>query len=180
MYERALDAIRSEEWPHAVNLLQQILKVDPNHADAATRLVHAARHARLAALYSEAQRALQDERWQEAVDELGEVVSVDAHYRDAAELLTQAGISLAEFKTRERLGDLYEQGTAHCESQEWQAAAACFSQIVQIDADYRDAARLAADCRRRARWEDSLLGRTGRTLTRWFAGSKQTERPSEQ
>ena len=39
------------------------------------------------------------ERWQEAVDELGEIVSVDAHYRDAAELLTQAGISLGEFKT---------------------------------------------------------------------------------
>jgi serine/threonine protein kinase len=180
MYERALDAIRSEEWPHAVNLLQQILKVDPNHADAAARLTHAARNARLAALYGEAQRALQDERWQEAVDELGEIISVDAHYRDAAELLTRAGISLAEFKTQARLANLYEQGTAHCERQEWQAAAACLTQIVQIDADYRDAARLAADCRRRARWEESLLGRAGRTLVQWFAGSEQTEQPGEQ
>jgi tRNA A-37 threonylcarbamoyl transferase component Bud32 len=180
MYKRALEAAQSEEWPQAVNLLQQILKVDPDHADAAERLVHAAHHARLAALYAEAHRALQDERWQEAVDELGEIVSVDAHYRDAAELLTRAGIFLAEFKTQERLADLYREGSMYYERQEWQAAEACFTQITQIDADYQDAARLAGNCKRRARWKESLLGRASQRLTRWFAGTKRTGQLSEQ
>jgi predicted Ser/Thr protein kinase len=180
MYERAVDAAQSEEWPQAVNLLQQILKVDPGHLDVEERLAHAAHHARLAALYNEAKKAMEDARWQEAVDELGEIVSVDAHYRDAAELLTQAGLSLAAFKTQERLDELYHQGMKYYERQEWQAAEACFAQIAQTDAGYQDAARLAADSKRRARWEESLLGRTRRTLTLWFAGSKGTERPSEQ
>jgi tetratricopeptide (TPR) repeat protein len=179
MYNRAIEAAQSEEWPRAVNLLQQILKVDPDHADAAERLVHAAHHARLAALYAEAHRALQDERWQEAVDELGEIVSVDAHYKDAADLLTRAGISLAEFRTQERLSDLYQQGMVHYERHEWQAAETCFTQIVQIDADYRNATRLAGDCKRRARWQESLLGRTSRMLTRWLASAKPTEQPGE-
>jgi len=179
MYKRALEAAQSEEWPRAVNLLQQILKVDPDHADAAERLAHAAHHARLAALYAEAHRALHDERWQEAVDELGEIVGVDAHYRDAADLLTQAGISLAEFRTQERLADLYHRGMMHYERHEWQAAEACFAQVVQIDADYQNAIRFAGDCKRRARWEESFLGRTSRMLARWFAGTKPTEQPSE-
>jgi tRNA A-37 threonylcarbamoyl transferase component Bud32/outer membrane protein assembly factor BamD (BamD/ComL family) len=180
MYQRALDAAQSEEWPQAVNLLQQILKVDPDYSDAADRLAHAAHHARLAALYGEACRALQDERWQEAVDELGEIVSLDAHYRDAAELLTQAGISLAEFRTQERLADFYSQGKAHYERKEWQAAETCFAQIAGIDPEYQDAARLAGDCKRRARWEESLLGQAIRTLARWFAGSRQPKQSSEQ
>ena len=54
------------------------------------------------------------------------------------------------------------------------------AKIIQIDADYQDATRLAGDSKRRARWEESLLGRTSRTLSQWFAGSKQAEQPSEQ
>jgi outer membrane protein assembly factor BamD (BamD/ComL family) len=180
MYQRALDAAQAEEWPQAVNLLQQILKVDPEYPDAAQHLVHAARQARLAALYGEAQRALTEKRWQEAVDELGEIVGVDAHYRDAAELLTQAGMSLAEYKTQERLADLYHEGSSHYERQEWPQAEAVFGQIIQIDADYRDAARLAAESKRRARWAQSLLGRTSRSVAQWLAGSSRTEQPSEQ
>ena len=180
MYQRAQDAARSEEWPQTVNLLQQILKVDPEYPEAAEQLGHAARQARLAALYKGAKRALQDERWQEAVDELGEIISVDAHYRDAAELLTQAGMSLAEFKTQERLANLYQQGLSFYERQEWHEAEKCFAQIAQSDAGYLDAARLAAESKRRARWAESLLGRTGRGLAQWLSGANQTEQPSEQ
>jgi predicted Ser/Thr protein kinase len=180
MYQRALDAAESEEWPQAVNLLQQILKVDPSYADAAERLAHAARRARLAALYRAARKALSDQRLQEAVDELGEIVNIDAHYRDAAELLTRAGISLAELKTQERLASLYHEGLSHYERQEWQEAEVCFAQIVQLDADYRDTARLVADSKRRARWAQSFLGRTSRSLSGWLGSLGRTEQPNEQ
>jgi hypothetical protein len=180
MYQRACDAAESEEWPQAVNLLQQILKVDSEYPEAAPRLSHAARQARLAALYAQAQHALEGERWQEAVDELGEIVSVDAHYRNAAELLTQAGMSLAEFKTQERLSNLYREGVAYYERQEWTQAVDCFAQIAQVDTAYQDTARLLSDSRRRARWAQSLLGRASRTLTQLLANTKKTEQPNEQ
>jgi tetratricopeptide (TPR) repeat protein len=180
MHQRAQDAAQSEEWSQAINLLQQILKVDPDYPEAAALLGHAARQARLASLYKRATQALQDGHWQKAVDELGELVSIDAHYRDAAELLTQAGMSLAEYRTRERLADLYQQGLSHYEGQEWREAEECFAQVAQVDAHYQDTTRLAADSKRRARWAHSLLGRTRRTLTQWLTGASQAERPNEQ
>jgi tetratricopeptide (TPR) repeat protein len=160
--------------------LQQILKVDPDYLDASQRLAQAARQARLAALYTEARRALASERWQEAVDELGEIVSVDAHYPDAADLLTQAGISLAKYKTQARLDGLYRDGLSHYERQEWQKAKTAFAQVAQMDPSYLDAARLLADSKRRARWARSFLGRTSRSLTAWLTRSGRAEQPSEQ
>jgi tetratricopeptide (TPR) repeat protein len=178
MYQRATEAAQSEAWPQAVNLLNQILKVDPGYEDASEQLKHAGAQARLAALYGAAQEALAAERWQEAVDELGEIISVDPEYRDAAELLTQAGMSLAESRTRERLAGLYQAGCAHYQNERWQEAERCLAQVVQIDAGYQDAGRLHAEARRRARWSKSVLGRASRGLNDWLRGPDAQDAPT--
>jgi tetratricopeptide (TPR) repeat protein len=178
MYQRAMEAAQSEAWPQAVNLLNQILKVDPGYEDAAERVKHAGFQARLAALYAAAQEASAAERWQEAVDELGEIISVDPEYRDAAELLTQAGMSLAESRTRQRLADLYQTGCTHYQNERWQEAESCLAQVVQIDAGYQDAGRLYADARRRARWSKSVLGRAQRGLNDWLQGPEPKDAPA--
>jgi tetratricopeptide (TPR) repeat protein len=180
MYQRALEAAQSEEWPQAVNLLQQILKVDPGYRDVAERLAYAGRQARLAALYRAAQEALDEGRWQEAVDELGEIVSADANYRDSADLLTRAGLSLAAHKTQQRLPLLYKEGQAHYQNHEWHHAALKFAQIVQADAGFRDAAQLSAASRRLARWSRSFLGRTGRSLAQWLGGTREPDQPANE
>jgi serine/threonine protein kinase len=178
MYQRSMEAAQSEAWPQAVNLLNQILKVDPGYKDASEQLKRAGVQARLVALYKAAQDALAAERWQEAVDELGEIISVDPEYRDTAELLTQAGMSLAESKTRERLADLYQAGCTHYQNERWQEAESCLAQVVQIDTGYQDAGRLYVDARRRARWSKSVLGRARRGLNDWLRGTDSQDTPA--
>jgi serine/threonine-protein kinase len=177
MYQRAMEAAQSEAWPQAVNLLNQILKVDPGYKDAAERLKQAGFQARLAALYAAAQEALEAQRWQEAVDELGEIISVDPEYRDAADLLTQAGMSLAEIRTQERLAELYREGYTHYQNERWQEAETCLAQVVQIDAGYQDAGRLHGEARRHARWSESILGRAQRGLNDWLRGPEPQDAP---
>jgi len=159
LYQRAVEAEKAEEWPRAVNLLNQVIKVDPQYKDASERLAHAGLEARLAALYTAAQDALKADRWQEAIDELGEIVAVEPNYRDAADLLTQAGMSWSQVQAREHIANLYQEGIAHYQNKEWQQAYACFAQVFDADPGYQDVSRFYKDSRRHTRWSSSILGR---------------------
>ena len=161
-----------------MNLFNRIVKIDPDYLDVQERLADTGLHARLAALYAAARRAIKEQRLQEAIDELSEIVSVNPNYQDAAELLTQAGMSLAEMRTRQRIATLYQQGLAHYGRREWQEADSYFAQIVETDPNYRDIASLYANAHRRARWAGSLLGRVGHKLTSWM-NTSETETISE-
>jgi tetratricopeptide (TPR) repeat protein/predicted Ser/Thr protein kinase len=90
LYQRALEAIDQEDWQKAVDLLNQVIKLDANHAQAAEKLADAGRQMRLAARYTSACRAMEAGRWQEAHDLLAEVVAARPKYRDAAQLLDRA------------------------------------------------------------------------------------------
>jgi len=169
LYQRAVDAERAQEWPRAVNLFNQIVKVDPNYEDAARRLAHAGLQARLAALYNAARQALQEERWQEAIDELSEIITVEPDYQDAANLLTQAGVALTEKQTRERLAALYIEGLQHYENKRWVEAWDCLSQVYEIDPGYQQVAQLYPKVRRRAGWARSIFGRIGDKLAELIA-----------
>jgi tetratricopeptide (TPR) repeat protein len=90
LYQRAVEAIGQEDWQKAVDLLNQVVKLDANHAQAAEKLADAERQMRLAARYTAACRAMEAGRWQEAQDSLAEVVAAQPRYRDAAQLLDRA------------------------------------------------------------------------------------------
>ena len=174
-----MEAKEAEEWPQAVNLFNQVLKIDPYYEDIHEHLAHAGCQARLAALYAAAQAALKAERWQEAIDELSEIVGVDANYRDASTMLTQAGRTLAEVKTRERIAKLYAKGLEHYQKREWQRADDYFIQVFETDQNYRDVAQLFPETRRRARWSNSILGRMGQMLAGWMSHSQQNDQADE-
>jgi predicted Ser/Thr protein kinase len=170
LYERATEAAQAEEWPQAVNLFTQIIKVDPDYRDVPQHLAYAGLRARLAALYTAAQAALAAQRWEEARDELAEITGLDGSYRDAAHLLEQAERALAEHESREHLGALYETALQHCRKKEWQQADDCLAQVLDIDPAYRDTARLRSRVQRHARWDSSILGHITRKLSTWVHG----------
>ena len=179
LYERATESEEAEEWPRAVNLMNQITKVDPSYRDVSGRLAHTGGQARLSALYAAAQAALSAERWQEAIDELGEVVGVDAGYRDAADLLTEAGKFMAAARADERITKLYGEGLAHYQEKNWQEAEHCFAQVLEYDPNHENVASFHANARKRARWASSFLGRVSRRLALWKNRPKETEQESE-
>jgi serine/threonine protein kinase len=175
LYERAMEAAEAQQWPQAVNLFTQIIKLDPDYKDASTQLALAGLRARLTALYSAAQLALEAERWQEAIDELTEIASVEPAYRDASALLAQAQDSLARAQAEEQLAQLYQSALRHYDNKEWREAQMLLQEILETDANYRDAMHLYPQAQRRARWSASLLGRTTHTLSSWVSGLGQTQ-----
>jgi len=168
LYERATEAMQVEKWPRAVNLLNQILKIEPAYQDAAQKLAYAGLHARLSALYTAAHKAKEAERWQEAVDELSEIVSVEPDYRDAAALLSSVALSLAEQRAAEEAVDLYNQATACCDAGEWDMAVACLEEAQSLDPVRRDVKERLAEARREAKRAQSSLNRLGVRVRSWL------------
>jgi outer membrane protein assembly factor BamD (BamD/ComL family)/predicted Ser/Thr protein kinase len=158
LYQRALQAIDEEDWQRAVDLLNQVIKLDPRRTEASERLAYAGRQARLAALYAAARRAMEGGRWQEAVDELSEVLSVEPHYRDAVDLLERARTAQQHQSVAQTVSDLYEQGAAHIEAGAWQEAARCLRQVQQLSPGYKQTQSLLAEA------ESHLRSGSGRLL----------------
>jgi tetratricopeptide (TPR) repeat protein len=168
LYERASEAAQAEEWPRAVHLFNQIIKLDPHYEDTSERLAHAGLQARLAALYSAAQDALAADRWQEAIDELAEIGDIDTDYKNAASLLAQARRSLADAQARAHVAQLYDQGMRHYQNKEWERAASSLTEVVQADSGYDQAARMLAEAQKRVRWAKSPIGRLSRQIVDWI------------
>jgi outer membrane protein assembly factor BamD (BamD/ComL family)/predicted Ser/Thr protein kinase len=160
LYRRAQQAIEDEDWQRAVDLLNQVIKLDPERAEASERLAYAGRQARLAALYVAARRAMEKGRWQEAADELSEVLSVESDYFDAADLLERARAAQQDENLAQAVSDLYSQGAAHIESGAWEEAARCLRRVQQLSPGYKKTETLLAEAERQLR--------TG--PGRWFFG----------
>lgn len=152
LYQRAQQAIDEEDWQRAVDLLNQVMKLNPAHAEAPQKLAHAGRQVRLAALYEAACRAMEGGRWQEAVDELGEVILVEPNYRDAADLLDRARAAQETAGVAQTVSSLYERGVAHIEAGEWEEAARCLGRVQQLSPGYKQTQSLLARAERHLRF----------------------------
>jgi tetratricopeptide (TPR) repeat protein/predicted Ser/Thr protein kinase len=148
LYNRASEALSNKEWQRAVDLLNQVINLAPNHLEAHQKLKEAGREARLAALYRAAERALEAGRWQETLDELNEVLSIDANYLQAAELRVRARSALERQEVYKRVHELYEKGKRHSEAGEWTQAMAAFSQVQQISPGYQHTEDMLAEASR--------------------------------
>ncbi len=140
LYQRAHQAGAEENWPEAVDLLSQVLKLDPCYRDVSDQLAEAGRQARLAALYAGAKSSLEAGVWDDAVAQLEEIGRVAPAYRDAGRLLATA-------RHRQKVDRLYRQGVQHLEAEEWAAAAACLRQVRALEPGYQESDDLLAGAR---------------------------------
>ncbi len=99
LFKRAIGAMAEENWQQAVNLLSQVLSLNPKHPTAAEKLEIAGSQARLNALYQAAVRAMENARWQEAIDELTEIIETEENFKDSAALLKRAKHALENPET---------------------------------------------------------------------------------
>jgi tetratricopeptide (TPR) repeat protein/predicted Ser/Thr protein kinase len=166
LYQRAEQAIHEEDWQRVVDLLNQVIKLNPEHPEAAQKLAHAGRRVRLAALYEAARRAMEGGRWQEAVDELSEVILVDPNYRDAAELLDRVRAAQENASVAQTVSGLYEKGIAHLEAGEWEQAARCLRRVQQLSPGYKKTRSFLAEAERHLRSGPRWLRGAGATLRR--------------
>lgn len=157
LYQRACQAIAEEDWQRAVDLLNQVIKLNPQHTEAPGQLVNAGRQARLAALHAAARRAMEAGRWQEAADELGEIISAEPNYRDAATLLARAQVAQQSIDLAQLVSSLYDEGVAHTEAGMWKEAARCLRRAQQLSPGYKQTESLLAQAERHLRFHPEWL-----------------------
>lgn len=90
LYEQAQQAAAIEQWRDAVDLLSQILRIDPRFRDVTDKLAEAGRQARFAALYDAAQVSMTAGHWESALAQLDEISYLAPEYRDIQALRAQA------------------------------------------------------------------------------------------
>ncbi len=166
LYQRARQAIDQEDWQRAVDLLNQVVRLNADHTEAPAKLAYAGRQARLAALYAAACRAMERGRWQEVVDELGEIISVEPNYRDAAALLERAHAAQQNIDVAQTVSDLYDRGVAHIEAGAWEEAARCLRRVQQLSPGYKKTQSLLTEAERHLRFGPRWLLGMGVALRR--------------
>jgi serine/threonine protein kinase len=86
LYEQAQEARVAESWQQAVDLLSQIIKVDPSYADVTEQLSEVGQQIQLSNLYRAAHRALEGGQWDRALAQIERIAEIDADYKDIGDL----------------------------------------------------------------------------------------------
>jgi tetratricopeptide (TPR) repeat protein len=142
-YAEAMEHFEGEHWEEASVILTDILNQEKPYQDAEEKLAQATTTLNLAQQYEAAQDIIQqaeeeDALWSQGVTVLSEIAQEDPDYRDVAALLEQV-------KRQEKLYNLYSRATVlngqGVEAQ-WPEALKLFEEIIEIDADYKDAVPL--------------------------------------
>jgi tetratricopeptide (TPR) repeat protein len=90
LYDQALAAFWTEQWDRAVDLLSEVLRRQPDYADAARKLELARRQQQLASYYAHASAAVDARDWQQAVAKYTMIADTDPDYRDTNARLAHA------------------------------------------------------------------------------------------
>jgi len=91
-------------------------------------------------LYEEAQAAFRQEDWETATTKLQALLQARPSHVEAQALLQQA-------RRRQDLTHLYAEGLAHFQARRWRDALAGLERAQELDANYKDVARLVAETR---------------------------------
>lgn len=150
LYHRAVEAVEAEEWARAVDLLTQVLTLDPNHQEAAEKLPQAENQASVVSNYNAAGRALERRAWAEAVEYLKTVVEVMPTFKDAQEKLAQAKVTLEKEDAQKTVATRYAEGVSYVEAERWPEAIAALKEVQRLSPGYKRTMQLLAEATRAA------------------------------
>jgi outer membrane protein assembly factor BamD (BamD/ComL family) len=136
---RAVDAVTRADWPGLREAASALMALDPDQARAFLAQAEARDK-----LYEEAVERANHGSWMEARLALRTVVKQWPADTAAADLLVR--IEQAR-ETAVRLAALYDEGAQAATDGRWEAAIAALENVLELDADYRDARRKAEDAR---------------------------------
>ena len=137
LYHRALEAIETEEWARATDLLNQTLKINPEHGQAQEQLQLAEQQGFLQSRYNTAIRAMERKAWQESVSKLQSIVEIDPNYKDVQTLLDRSQQSLAHETTQQQVATSYVEGVSHMERERWVEALTAFQEVQRLSPGYK-------------------------------------------
>jgi len=162
LYERALEVIEAEEWARAVDLLNQVLALNPEHPEVSEKLARAKQESILISLYAATKRAIKAGNWEDAVNNLNGIIELDPDYKDAQALMTQARQALEKENSRQFVITRYNEGLAHIEAERWEEAIVAFSEVQRLSPRYEQVNELLAEAERMS--NPTLFQRVSRAL----------------
>lgn len=170
---RGEQSIQEENLAKAVQILQQLLQLAPEHAVARNLLAKAEakiqeeqaqqerealeqRQAQLASLYEQGNAKLAEEDWAGATKLFKEIAGIEPGFRDVKNLLNQVQ---AEQERQEQFIKLIARGNGHLDKQEWVYAIEVFQQALTLDAENVEAQALLAEAERGKKAKEELAKR---------------------
>lgn len=114
-------------WDEAIAAYEEVLKVQPNNADARTFIRLAKEHQEKTAVYKRGCEAIEEGRWQDAIHYLQQL----SGYEDSDSLLATA-------RKQSTLETEYQQGVQAYQAREWLAARASFYRADQIQPNFKE------------------------------------------
>jgi len=136
----------------AVDKLNQLLGIDPTHAEAGARLREISRQRQLANMYTAARAAYDEGRWREAVDVLKKIVAIDRTYKDVDALLGLAERALARANEgdtrRRRASELRRAATSAVDKERWDEAVEHWQTLAALEPENETARTRLAEARR--------------------------------
>jgi outer membrane protein assembly factor BamD (BamD/ComL family) len=141
LYDQGTEHLRAGEWEQGASVFQEIMNVDPNHREAATRLKEAK-----GGLYREGVKCFRSRQWQGAIERFLALVRMDVDYEDVVDKLEEA-------RKQQNVEILYAQGIGYFSKRRWSAAAARFRELLSIEEAYADATAKLKEAERQQRLE---------------------------
>jgi tetratricopeptide (TPR) repeat protein len=149
----------------AIDKLNQLLAIDPTHAEAGTRLREISRQRQLANMYAAARAAYEEGRWREAVDLLKRIAAIDRTYKDVDALLGLAEKALAraneEDARRRRAGELRRAATSAGDKERWDEAVEHWQALAALEPDNQAVRSQLGEARRQQELNQLYLSARG-------------------
>ncbi len=143
--QRATQAIDSQEWARAVDLLSQAAQLDPGNTEISEKLAVVEEEARLFSLYRTGRRAMEGGRWEEAVNHFNVIIELEPNYQDVAELLPKAHETLKKENIEQFVSTRYNEALSHMDSERWQGAVEAFREVQELVPGYKQTEQLLAE-----------------------------------
>ncbi|WP_217242698.1 CHAT domain-containing protein [Streptomyces sp. AC555_RSS877] len=151
LYAQGLAAEEAGDWSTAIDTYEQILQLDPESRDAATRSEFCRDRRRIAVLREELCRHAGENRWQAVLDVSEEISQLDQDAADPDGLATRARQAVKEAQRATRLDHLYVRALAAEEVEDWSSAIEIYDSLSRDGDGYRDSVRRRDLCIQRRR-----------------------------
>jgi hypothetical protein len=150
-YQQFKEEIDVGKWDTALKIGQQIQAIDQNYRDVEQLLARVNENVRqreqveqLKLFYQQFKEEIDVGKWDTALKIGQQIEAIKQNYRDVARLLEQVNENLRQQERAEKLELLYQQFVRTIDAEDWIAAQNNGKQILAIDREYRDVARLLA------------------------------------
>ena len=153
-FDQGLRYLDARDWANAVDKLDEVLRLDPEHQEA-QKLRESAKQQwekerqeksiaeRAKALHARAKLYVDEENWLDAEGLLRDVVELDPNYADGKQLLAIVRNNLEQQQQQQRknreLEFNYGQANKHLQAREWERAIWYLQRVLDLDKGYGNA-----------------------------------------